>query len=169
VQNATTDSSVQASWWRRLGAMPWLVVLARILVGGVFIFAGLSKLLIPHAEVVAIMQQYTVIPPALIPLLATLLPWIELLSGTALLIGFYTTPAAVVIGVQLLSFCGLMTTILLLGIDIEDCGCFGNLGWNETPLQVLIRDLVMLGLLVPVVTRQRDVLALDVWGHVPSS
>jgi uncharacterized membrane protein YphA (DoxX/SURF4 family) len=145
------------------------VVLARVLVGGVFVFAGLSKLLLPHAEVVAMMQQYTVIPPAVIPLLATLLPWIEVLSGTALLIGFYTTPAAVLIGVQLLSFCGLMTAILLLGIDIEDCGCFGNLGWRETPLQVLVRDLVMLGLLVPVVIRQRDVFALDVWGHVPSS
>lgn len=161
--------SSKAPWWRRLGAMPWLVVLARFLVGGVFVFAGLSKLLIPHAEVVAMMQQYTVIPAAIIPLLATLLPWVELLSGTALLIGFYTTPAAVIIGVQLLSFCGLMTAILLLGIDIEDCGCFGNLGWRETPLQVLVRDLVMLGLLVPILTRQRDVLALDVWSHVPPS
>ncbi len=167
MQNA--PPSRKGPWWRRLGASPWLVLLARVLVGGVFVFAGLSKLLLPHAEVVAMMQQYTVIPPAVIPLLATLLPWIEVLSGTALLIGFYTTPAAVLIGVQLLSFCGLMTAILLLGIDIEDCGCFGNLGWRETPLQVLVRDLVMLGLLVPVVIRQRDVFALDVWGHVPSS
>jgi uncharacterized membrane protein YphA (DoxX/SURF4 family) len=167
VQNVTPSRKV--SWWRRLGASPWLVVLARLLVGGVFVFAGLSKLLIPHAEVVAMMQQYTVIPPVVIPLLATFLPWLEVLSGTALFIGFYTTPAAVVIGVQLLSFCGLMTAILLLGIDIEDCGCFGNLGWRETPLQVLVRDLVMLGMLVPIVTRQRDVLALDVWSHVPSS
>jgi uncharacterized membrane protein YphA (DoxX/SURF4 family) len=167
VQNVTPSSKV--SWWRRLGASPWLVVLARLLVGGVFVFAGLSKLLIPHAEVVAMMQQYTVIPPVVIPLLATFLPWLEVLSGTALFIGFYTTPAAVVIGVQLLSFCGLMTAILLLDIDIEDCGCFGNLGWRETPLQVLVRDLVMLGMLVPIVTRQRDVLALDVWSHVPSS
>ena len=167
MQNATTSSKVPL--WRRLGAMAWLVVLARILVGGVFVFAGLSKLLIPHAEVVAMMQQYTVIPPAVIPLLATLLPWIEVLSGTALLMGFYTTPAALLIGLQLLSFCGLMTAILLLGIEIEDCGCFGNLGWRETPLQVLIRDLIMLGLLVPILTRRRDVLALDAWSHVPSS
>jgi hypothetical protein len=52
-------------------------------------------------------------------------------------------------------------------VPIEDCGCFGNLGLRETPLQVLLRDLALLVLLVPVLVRQRDVLALDAWGVSP--
>lgn len=143
--------------WQR----PWVAVLARCLVGGVFVLAGFSKLLLPQAEVVALMQQYTVIPRGVVPLIAAGLPWLEVVSGTALLIGFYTTLAATVVGVQLIGFSVLMGVILAFGIRIEDCGCFGNLGLHETPLQVLIRDLGMLMLLIPVLTRQQDVLALD--------
>lgn len=154
--------------WQRLGARPWVVVLGRGLVGGVFILAGFSKLVLPPAEVVALMQQYTVIPKAVTPWLAAGLPWLELLSGTALLIGWYTTPAALLVGAQLAGFSGLMLVVLGLGVPIEDCGCFGNLGLRETPLQVLLRDLVLLALLVPVLGRQGDVLALDGWGRQQS-
>jgi hypothetical protein len=130
-----------------------------------FVLAGFSKLILPHAEVVALMQQYTVIPPALVPLIAACLPWLEVISGTALLIGFYTTPAALLIAAQLLGFSVLMLVIVLTGVEIEDCGCFGNLGWHETPLQVLIRDLVMLVLLWPVLRRRRDVWSFDAWSQ----
>jgi uncharacterized membrane protein YphA (DoxX/SURF4 family) len=150
--------------WQRLGAHPWVAVLARGVVGGVFVVAGFSKLLLPHAEVVAMMQQYPVIPTAVMPWLAAGLPWLELVSGTALVIGFCTTPAALLVGVQLVGFSGLMLAVLGLGVPIEDCGCFGNLGLHETPLQVLLRDLVLLVLLLPVLVRQQDVLALDARG-----
>jgi putative oxidoreductase len=158
-----------SSWrvWQCLGAYPWVVVLARGVVGGVFVVAGFSKLLLPQAEVVALMQQYTIIPTAVTPWLAALLPWLELVSGTALVIGFCTTAAALLVGAQLAGFSGLMLVVLGLGVPIEDCGCFGNLGLHETPLQVLLRDLVLLLLLVPVLVRQRDVLALDAWGTPP--
>ncbi len=155
----------RAPWWQRAGAASWLVILARVLIGVVFVFAGMSKLALPHAEVVAQMQQYTVIPRLLTPLIATVLPWVEVLSGAALLIGFLTTPAAWLVTVQLVSFCLLMIVVLMMGIEIEDCGCFGQWGWQETPLQVLLRDLVMLALMWPVLTRHRDVWAVDGWGR----
>lgn len=156
-----------APWWQRVGAVSWLVVLTRFLVGGVFVFAGMSKLALPHGEVVAQIQQYTVIPRLLTPLIATVLPWVEVLSGAALCIGFLTTPAVWLVAAQLVSFCLLMSAVLVAGIELEDCGCFGALGWQETPLQVLLRDLVMLALLWPVIMRCRDVWAVDAWGHSP--
>jgi uncharacterized membrane protein YphA (DoxX/SURF4 family) len=164
-------NDARATWrfWQRLGSYAWVVVLARFLVGGVFIVAGFSKLLLPHAEVVALMQQYTVIPAPLAPLLAMWLPWLEVGSGTALLIGLYTTPAALLVGAQLVAFSLLMLVVMHAGISIEDCGCFGHIGLRETPLQVLGRDLVLLGLLVPVLARQRNVLALDTWGAASAS
>ena len=169
-------SSVQANSvlahlrrWGSLCTLPWVAVLSRVLVGGVFAFAGFSKLLLPHAEVVAQVQQYQVLPGWLVSLTATLLPWLEVGSGTALLMGFCTTPVALLIAVQLVSFSALMGLVLAAGIPITDCGCFGHLGLPETPLQVLLRDLVMLALLAPVIYRQRDALSLDAWSNAPAS
>jgi uncharacterized membrane protein YphA (DoxX/SURF4 family) len=146
-----------------------VAVLFRVLVGGVFVFSGFSKLLVPHTEVVALVQQYQVLPGWLVAITATCLPWIEVGSGTALLIGFCTTPATLLITIQLLNFSALMVIVLAASIPIEDCGCFGNLGLHETLWQVLIRDLSMLALLVPVFCRQRDALGLDAWSNAPAS
>jgi putative oxidoreductase len=169
-------SSVQASsvsgslrWWWHLCTLPWVSVLLRVLLGGVFVFAGFSKLRLPHAEVVAHIQQYQVLPGWLVSSTAMFLPWLEVGSGTALLIGFCTTPAALLIAMQLVPFSVLMIIVLAAGIPIEDCGCFGNLGLPETPLQVLIRDLIMLVLLLPIIYRQRDTLGLDAWSSAPAS
>ena len=169
-------SSVQASNVPRLRrprwhlcTRPWVAVLLRVLLGGVFVFAGFSKLLLPHAEVVAHMQQYQVLPGWLVSITAMGLPWIEIGTGTALLVGFYTTPAALLIAVQLLTFSALMVIVLAAGIPVEDCGCFGNLGLPETPLQVLIRDLIMLVLILPLIYRQGDALGLDAWSRAPAS
>lgn len=148
--------------WER--ARPWVALSARVLVGAVFVLAGFSKLILPHAEVVALMQQYQVLPAWLLPPLATVMPWLELGSGTALLIGFCTTPAALLVAVQLLGFCLLMVAVLLTGVTIEDCGCFGQLGLRETPLQVLIRDVIMLGMMGFVLWRGRDVWGVDALG-----
>jgi uncharacterized membrane protein YphA (DoxX/SURF4 family) len=134
-------------WWH-LCTHPWVAVLLRVVLGGVFVFAGFSKL---------------------VSITATCLPWIEVGSGTALLIGFCTTPVALLIAVQLLNFSALMGVVLAAGIPIEDCGCFGNLGLPETPLQVLMRDLTMLVLLLPIIYRQRDALGLDAWSSAPAS
>src|SRR4026207_2236202 len=78
-------SSVQASNVPRLRrprwhlcTRPWVAVLLRVLLGGVFVFAGFSKLLLPHAEVVAHMQQYQVLPGWLVSITAMGLPWIEI-------------------------------------------------------------------------------------------
>ena len=165
---ASSVSGYLWRWWY-VCTLPWVGALLRVVLGSVFVFAGFSKLLIPHAEVVAHIQQYQLLPGWLVSLTATFLPWIEVGSGTALLVGFCTTPAAWLIAVQLLSFSALMGMVLAAGIPIEDCGCFGNLGLPETPLQVLMRDLLMLVLLLPIIYRQRDALGLDAWSSAPAS
>lgn len=152
-----------------LRSSAWLICLTRVLVGSVFLLSGFSKILLPQAEVEVIIRQYQIIPEAVIPWIAALLPWLEIASGTALCIGFLTTLAAWLVTTQLLSFILLMLLVLMAGIAIEDCGCFGNLGLRETPLQVLFRDLILLALLIPVLARQRDAWSLDAWGNAQES
>ena len=147
--------------WLRV--TPWVAVAVRLVVGGLFVFSGMSKAVLPHGEVMALVEQYQVVPHFLISPIAAGLPWIELASGAALCIGFLTTPAAWLVVAQLISFSCLMVVVLVAQIPIEDCGCFGNLGLQETPLQVLIRDLVLLGILSTVLARRHDAWGIDAW------
>ena len=149
----------------RVRTASWVAVAARLVVGGLFVFSGMSKVMLPHGEVMALVEQYQVVPRFLISPIAAGLPWIELASGTALCIGFLTTPAAWLVVAQLISFSVLMVVVLVARIPIEDCGCFGNLGIQETPLQVLIRDLVLLGILAAVLVRRRDAWGIDAWAE----
>src|ERR1044071_8477487 len=59
VQDSSTSAPPRR--WGQLYRRPWVAVLVRVLIGGVFIFSGFSKLLLPHAEVVALVQQYQVL------------------------------------------------------------------------------------------------------------
>ena len=150
-------------WGEWVRATPWVAVAARLAVGGLFVFSGMSKAVLPHGEVVALVEQYQVVPRFLIPPIAAGLPWVELASGTALCIGLLTTPAAWLVAAQLIAFSGLMVVVLAARIPVEDCGCFGNLGIQETPLQVLIRDLALLGILASVLGRRYDAWSIDAW------
>ena len=162
VKQRSSPSRLQA-FGQRVGATPWVAVAARLLVGGLFVFSGISKLLLPHGEVTALVKQYQVIPDFLVSPIAAGLPWLELASGAALCIGFLTTPAAWLVGAQLVAFSLLMVVVLAAQIPIEDCGCFGNLGIRETPLHVLIRDLILLGILAAVLVRRHDAWGIDAW------
>lgn len=158
--NNVTRLRALGEWLR---AAPWVAVAARLVVGGLFVFSGMSKAVLPHGEVMALVEQYQVVPHFLISPIAGGLPWVELASGTALCIGLLTTPAAWLVVAQLVAFSGLMVVVLAAQIPIEDCGCFGNLGIQETPLQVLIRDLVLLGILATVLGRRHDAWGIDAW------
>ena len=158
-----SDVSPLRGLGERVLAAPWVAVAARLVVGSLFVFSGMSKAVLPHAEVMAMVEQYRVVPPLLISPIAAGLPWVELASGTALCIGFLTTSAAWLVIAQLIAFSCLMIVVLVAGIPIEDCGCFGNLGVQETPLQVLIRDLVLIVILASVLVRRHDSWSIDAW------
>lgn len=116
----------------------------RILVGLTFLVAGIAKLLMPPEEFIYSLRSYQIIPTGLISPIAILLPGIELLSGSCLLLGFFTRIASLAIAVQLSIFMALMALVIVSGIDLKECGCFGILGITETPGQVIIRDVILL-------------------------
>jgi len=97
-----------------------LYALLKIILSAVFIYAGLVKLLDPRAFAHSI-DQYGLLPEALLPAVAFGLPALELLAGTGLLLeirGSLTT-----ITILLLMFLTILGYALWLELDI-DCGCF---------------------------------------------
>lgn len=125
--------------------------LCRLLLGGVFLWAGAVKAL----DVPAFAGQvaaYQLLPYAWNYTVAAMLPYVELLAGALLLVNLRVKPAALLlVGLNTL-FILVLFSVLMRGLNI-DCGCFGP-DAGTTPLQALGRDLVLLALAVAVF-RQR--------------
>ena len=122
----------------------WVSV--RVLVGFIFAYAGLAKLLEPSANFEAALLKYGVFSPAWIPWIAQTVPWLEWLFGSFMVVGY--APRLTAAGISLLSLAFLVTlgsSGLLLEAGGTDCGCFGRSGLHLSVQQIFLVDLASLG------------------------
>ena len=124
-----------------------LVLLCRLIVGGVFIYASLDKLAHPQAFA-EVIHHYRIVPMALLHPAALLLPMVEFVVGAALVLGLGRRGAALILAVLLLVFMGGIGSALLRNLDIS-CGCFNTDGGHGVGLSLLWRDLGLLLLCLP--------------------
>ncbi|MGP1272405.1 MAG: DoxX family protein [Phycisphaerales bacterium] len=115
-------------------ARGWSAVslVARVLLGQVFVLAALNKLVDPQAFAASIDGfQMTGLRigtnDAAVRSMALFLPWMELIAALALICGFWTRAAALAIVAMLAAFSyGLWSAAIDRGLAL-DCGCFGDL------------------------------------------
>jgi uncharacterized membrane protein YphA (DoxX/SURF4 family) len=101
-----------------------LGLLARLLVGGVWLVAGASKLAAPADNVRAV-RAYQLLPESVVPIVGHALPVVEILVGGCLLLGLLTRGTAVVSALLLVAFIVGIASAWARGLSIE-CGCFGG-------------------------------------------
>ena len=101
---------------------PWLTVRGQILLGVVFVVAALPKIADPPAFAHMI-YNYRMLPGPLVNGAGLFLPWFELLSGVALVLGLWRRTATAAIGGLLVVFIAAISFNLVRGNPI-DCGCF---------------------------------------------
>ena len=101
---------------------PVLHLALRLGIGGYFLYACYDKILEP-AAFARIVYQWQAAGPVLSNLVAVLLPWIELVAGLLLVAGVWRREAAAVVGLLLVVFILAATSVLLRGIDVQNCGC----------------------------------------------
>ena len=99
-------------------------LLARVLVGGVWIAAGVLKLPDPNENVRAV-RAYDLLPESAVPVVGHALPILEILVGLCLVLGLLTRVAAVLSVVLLVAFVAGIGSAWARGLAIE-CGCFGG-------------------------------------------
>ena len=121
-----------------------LVILCRLALGGVFIYASLDKIANP-AEFAKAIGNYHVLPFGLENLLALFLPWLELLTGILLIVGIMVDGATILIISMNIVFIFAISQALARGISIE-CGCFSvsTEGGSNIGFQTILRDFVYL-------------------------
>jgi len=122
--------AVDVSWRSRADvAWPWLALVARLVVGGVWLAAGLSKVGDPEASVRAV-RAYQLVPDSLERAVGYSLPLLEICLGVLLVIGLAQRLAAIASAVLLAAFIVGIAAAWARGLQIE-CGCFGGGGAAE--------------------------------------
>ncbi len=101
-----------------------VLVFLRLILAAVFLFAAFPKLLDPVSFARDI-DNYRMLPDAMIGIVALALPVAEIAIGLALVTGLHARGAAIVAALLLLAFAGGMVQAIARGIDL-DCGCFGH-------------------------------------------
>jgi uncharacterized membrane protein YphA (DoxX/SURF4 family) len=114
-----------------------LMLLGRLGLGAVFLYAAYTKLKLPWITFAATIEAYKLLPESGVIFVARTLPWFEAALGVLLVLGFGLRWVAVAASALLLAFFAAMVRSYALGLQIE-CGCFGPgdaLSWKT-----LIRD-----------------------------
>ncbi len=137
-----------------------LVFLIRLVIGVVFIYAAVSKIAHPD-QFARIIYNYHILPGGIINLFALFLPWIEILCGFMLIIGFWHKSATVILGSATVIFIAALMVSLFRGVNIE-CGCFSTTSRARGPaIDLIVRDTIMLVGCACIIAADKTFLALD--------
>lgn len=123
------------------------LLISRLILGGVFVYASFDKILHPH-EFAEVVYNYQILPDALVNLTAILLPWLELSAGVFLILGLFLRGALFTCNVLLAVFLVALAFNLARGLDI-DCGCFSSSVGPSTGgdmILYLLRDAFLLAM-----------------------
>jgi uncharacterized membrane protein YphA (DoxX/SURF4 family) len=145
--------------------MPWVGTAARLVVGGVWIAAGVLKLPHPGQSVTAV-RAYQLLPIGWTTTVGHLLPVLEVVVGAILVVGLLTRFAGVLSGLLLIAFVVGIVSVWSRGISI-DCGCFGGGGADPDASAAypweIARDVGLLLASAYLVVGPRSALSLDRW------
>ena len=116
------------------------------LVGAVFIYAGAVKLVDP-LHFASDIANYQILSWPIVVRLAFYLPWLELVSGLALVFHRFFSGALFLTTALMLVFIGATFAAKVRGIDVS-CGCFGSASGNLSFSWHIILDFILLAALL---------------------
>lgn len=121
----------------------WLIFALRVVLGGIFIAASVSKLQQPAAFTNTVLS-YGLLPISLAQFYGFILPWVELFIGCALVLGIFSEFASALSIPLIISFV-IASSLSLLRPVGDDCGCFGEVVTLSHPVALSL-DAVMLAM-----------------------
>lgn len=142
----------------------WIRLAARLLLAGVWLVAGGTKVSDLQGSVRAV-HAYDLLPYEVSKVVGAALPFVEVAIGLLLAAGFATRIAAAASAALLVAFVGGIAAAWARGLRI-DCGCFGGggeLAAGESPTYFweIARDVALLAVAVYLVWRPESRLAVD--------
>jgi len=119
-----------------------VILIARLVLGGIFVYAGISKIFFPNTHLWPMfvlkfsistnlatfaqqVESYKLLSPAAVDFVAHTLPFTEIALGLLLLIGWGLRLWASLVTLIMLGFLTVVTRAYLLHMNIN-CGCFAT-------------------------------------------
>ena len=121
-----------------------ILLLLRLALGGVFIYAGALKIVDPQ-NFARDVHHFQLTPWTVSVVVAVYLPWLEVLAGLALIFRRLPLGASLALVIMNAAFLIALSTAWARGLDIS-CGCFGKEEHNiQTHFpQLFLRDAALL-------------------------
>jgi len=156
------SSNSLAKRFLHLVQSPYLAFLLRISLGALFVWASWDKILDP-GRFLEDVANYGILPPGWVNLCALTLPWLEMIAGLFLILGFFSRSSALILSTLLITFLIAIAINLARGVEI-DCGCFG--AGEKLTAMTFLRDLLFLAMGIQVFWFDQGILALQgLWKH----
>ena len=132
---------------RDLLSGPYATLISRLVLGGVFLVAGVTKALDAGGLAASIRSYGLALPEWFVSLSAFGLPYLEILIGLYLVVGLFTKFSAWATNAMMVVFILALLQGALRGLEIN-CGCFGGATGAEEPglWSAFARDIGLLAL-----------------------
>jgi len=111
----------------------------KLLLAGIYLFAGSSKIINLYLFKATILAYYPFLPESLAVLIAIVFPWLEILAGLSLVLNWNTKYSSSFL-LLLSLFLVVQTIFNYSNILPYGCGCFGFSGPDKISLYHVVRD-----------------------------
>ncbi len=120
----------------------YFLFIVRILLGALFIFSAITKISDLDFFIKSL-ENYKLLPVETLNLVALIIPWMELIIGLFLILGFFVKESALLGSIMMGIFIMAIIISLARGLNI-DCGCFGTVDGSKVGISKLIEDFIIL-------------------------
>ena len=122
--------------------MKILKKLLHLVLGGVFVYAGVLKAWNPQVFLDDV-HSFDLLGDPWAAWLAMGLPWLEIFAGLAVITGVLRRGGLLVLNGALVVFLAVIALSWYRGIDIR-CGCFGSAEASSNYIELIVRDVFLL-------------------------
>ena len=139
-------------------------LLFRILLGLIFLFAGIAKISDP-VRFIFTLRQFNLFSEAVIPFMALYLPWLEFILGLFLILGLLYRASAFLLACLNTMFAIAILTVVVRGMEI-DCGCFGMFADvlkipDSADIKAVIRNVIFIGISIYIFIVKKTLFSLE--------
>jgi thiol-disulfide isomerase/thioredoxin/uncharacterized membrane protein YphA (DoxX/SURF4 family) len=136
----------------------WVVLAFRVILGGIFLAASISKIL-DRSGFVSTVVAYDLIPRTLSEIYGWVIPWVELYLGCSMVLGVLPRISAGLSIPLTISF-AIASSYALEKFPNSICGCFGSFITLSHPVSLTIDGIMFLLALAILVNKQLEFLTI---------